>query len=64
MRLPLWGLLILGFVVQFALLVHLLGARTLVARRRARLSAIVHIAAQVVLTAAMYLPMFRLGAVV
>ena len=64
MRVPLWGLLILGFLVQLALLVHLLAARTLGARRRARLSAIVHIAAQVVLTAAMYVPIFRLGAVV
>lgn len=62
MTIPIWGLLLLGFVAQFGLFVHLLTARTLLARQRARMSSILNIAAQIVLTAAMYVPIFRLGA--
>jgi type II secretory pathway component PulF len=63
-RIPIWDLLLLGFVVQLGFFVFLLVSRTFMARRSALMSSSLNIAAQLVLAAAMYIPIFWLGAVV
>ena len=59
-----WSVLLLSSTVQFALCIYFWCSRTDSVRRIVRLSTLANVGIQLVLITAMYLPIFRLGAVV